>query len=335
MGFSPSTGHQVTTSIFSNIVDAETGSFVSSLTVSGVPVDIVGFNAGALKNVVEDTTPQLGGTLDAQDNNITNVDVLTIGTLNATTGLGSQLSAQTFDIIEVGHLTTENGTVGIPSHSFVNDSQLGMFRVAANRLGFTSNGILRAEVTASGIEIPAGLALTISGVEVVAGPHDGGEVNTGANVGGSNGEVFREKVGEQLRFRTLDGGNNVIITNNSFNIEIAVPGPLKVADGSAAIPTYAFTNDFNIGMFRVAENRLGFTADGVLRATVTTSGLEVNNGDFFASTVTSVEQLNLAPRTNTQKDAVSTPVAGSTLFNTTSGTVNVYDGTSWRELAYI
>ncbi len=38
MGFSPSTGHQVTTSIFSNIVDAATGSFVESLTISGVPV---------------------------------------------------------------------------------------------------------------------------------------------------------------------------------------------------------------------------------------------------------------------------------------------------------
>jgi hypothetical protein len=38
MGFSPSTGHQVTTSIFSNIVDAATGSFTQGLTVSGTPV---------------------------------------------------------------------------------------------------------------------------------------------------------------------------------------------------------------------------------------------------------------------------------------------------------
>jgi len=38
MGFSPSTKHTTTTSIFSNIVDADTGSFVTSLTVSGVSV---------------------------------------------------------------------------------------------------------------------------------------------------------------------------------------------------------------------------------------------------------------------------------------------------------
>lgn len=38
MGFSPSTKHQTTTSIYSNIIDATDGSFTNSLTVSGVPV---------------------------------------------------------------------------------------------------------------------------------------------------------------------------------------------------------------------------------------------------------------------------------------------------------
>lgn len=44
----------------------------------------------------------------------------------------------------------------------------------------------------------------------------------------------------------------------------------------------------------------------------------------------------LPPRmTNGQKDAVGSPSTGSMIFNTTSGTVNVYDGSSWRELAYV
>ncbi len=42
MGFSPSDKHQTTSSIFSNIVDATSGSFTTSLTVSGTAVDISG-----------------------------------------------------------------------------------------------------------------------------------------------------------------------------------------------------------------------------------------------------------------------------------------------------
>ena len=65
-----------------------------------------------------------------------------------------------------------------------------------------------------------------------------------------------------------------------------------------------------------------------------TEGIAAASGTF--SQVVGVgELLNLPPRTNTQKDAVTTPLAGSMIFNTTSGTVNVFDGTSWKELAFI
>jgi hypothetical protein len=76
MGFSPSNKHGTTTSIFSNIVDAATGSFVDSLTVSGVAVvtGTVGGGGGGLNNVVEDTTPELGGNLGALLNDISNVN---------------------------------------------------------------------------------------------------------------------------------------------------------------------------------------------------------------------------------------------------------------------
>lgn len=40
MGFSPSEKHGTTTSIFSNIVDATTGTFTEGLTVSGTPVTL-------------------------------------------------------------------------------------------------------------------------------------------------------------------------------------------------------------------------------------------------------------------------------------------------------
>jgi hypothetical protein len=50
----------------------------------------------------------------------------------------------------------------------------------------------------------------------------------------------------------------------------------------------------------------------------------------FASTTKGI----LAPRmTTTQRDAVGTPAVGLKIFNTTTGKENVYNGSSWEELA--
>jgi hypothetical protein len=36
--------------------------------------------------------------------------------------------------------------------------------------------------------------------------------------------------------------------------------------------------------------------------------------------------------TTAQRDAISNPVAGFVLYNTTTNTLNVYNGTSWQEV---
>lgn len=57
-------------------------------------------------------------------------------------------------------------------------------------------------------------------------PHEttggtGGEPNTGQNLGAGEGEVFAQKSGFSLEFRTLKQGNNVTITQSANEIEIA------------------------------------------------------------------------------------------------------------------
>jgi len=47
----------------------------------------------------------------------------------------------------------------------------------------------------------------------------GGEVNRGANVGGYN-ELYKEKVGVELRFRTIDHGDNLSITQGTDTLTI-------------------------------------------------------------------------------------------------------------------
>ena len=58
-------------------------------------------------------------------------------------------------------------------------------------------------------------------VEFVSGT---GEDNTGANVGAGTGLVFRDKIGVTLNFKSLIGGTNVTIIDNSDDITISSTG---------------------------------------------------------------------------------------------------------------
>lgn len=59
----------------------------------------------------------------------------------------------------------------------------------------------------------------------VCGSIDVGETDVdGANVGGAEGEIFRDKTGTTLNFKTLNAGANITITNNADTIDIAATG---------------------------------------------------------------------------------------------------------------
>lgn len=154
MGFSPSNKHGTTTSIFSNIVDAETGSFVSSLTVSGVPVDIAGLGAGALNNIVEDTSPQLGGALDCLDNTVFNAEFVQ----------GDRLIAG------------NDGAHGasLPHFTWNVDTDSGMYRDGIDAIGFSAGGNSIVSINTIGMTMDVG-TLTVSGVPVdITGGGGGG-----------------------------------------------------------------------------------------------------------------------------------------------------------------
>jgi len=60
----------------------------------------------------------------------------------------------------------------------------------------------------------------------------GGEVNEGANVGTGPGDVYRDKTGTTLNFRTLesqDGSLDISTTGNTVNLEVAPAPPLPCA----------------------------------------------------------------------------------------------------------
>lgn len=65
-------------------------------------------------------------------------------------------------------------------------------------------------------------------------PPSSGEVNDGLNVGGAVGEIFRDKFGVDLNFRTIEstGGNIDIVTNaDTVDINVTFPPSGEVNDG--------------------------------------------------------------------------------------------------------
>jgi hypothetical protein len=63
-----------------------------------------------------------------------------------------------------------------------------------------------------------------SGWWVCADAGGSGEANTGANVGTGTGNVFRDKSGVTLNFKTLKEGSNISITDNADDITISASG---------------------------------------------------------------------------------------------------------------
>lgn len=121
-----------------------------------------------IANIVEDTTPQLGGNLDAQTNNITNLGTVNTHTIPGGTGTFALTSDITFTASSTDTLT--NKTINSASNTITitesNISDLGSYITASstdtlsNKTISTSNNTISGLVTETGstgsAEIPTG-----------------------------------------------------------------------------------------------------------------------------------------------------------------------------------
>ncbi len=52
------------------------------------------------------------------------------------------------------------------------------------------------------------------------------------------------------------------------------PAGISGVDGTVSLPSYSFTSDLDVGMYRIGANDLGFAVNGVLNLEVTTTGIK-------------------------------------------------------------
>jgi hypothetical protein len=152
----------------------------------------------------------------------------------------------------------QTASATVPTFSFVGDTNTGMYKPSASQdnLGFSTGGVARLEIwdgdsTGSSNGIRTFLSIRgIAGSVTVPSFTFTGDDNTGMYSPGA--DVLGFVAGGTMRVSVSTAGLNLLVQ-------------ALAADGSAAAPAYAFTNEPDCGMFLTAVNSPAFASAGVER----------------------------------------------------------------------
>lgn len=191
------------------------------------------------------------------------------------------------------------GTATTPNHSFITDTNTGMYNAGADNLGFTVGGTHRLGITTTAITsvlpvllpngtvgapalAPSGdpdtglysvsanrLGITAQGVQVMSLGHDAVGYGVRVNAPAADQVPLRIQAAGSQTARLLEyyGGFGTLVSG------VASGGAYEAPDGIATAPGFRFLNDPNTGLYSVAADELGITAGGTLRLTVKAGGV--------------------------------------------------------------
>lgn len=128
----------------------------------------------------------------------------------------------------------------------------------ASNIGSVGDGVFAQKV---GVDLQFknliagnGIAITpsASALSISASGGGGGEANTASNVGTGDGQVFKEKSGVDLRFKTIKDGNGIDVQNGTDEITIVGKTISNVGTGAEIIKEEV-ANDYKIRSIKGAE----------------------------------------------------------------------------------
>ena len=120
-----------------------------------------------------------------------------------------------------------------------------------------------------------------------------GKVGDGVNVGGAT-EIFRDKTGTTLNFRTLSGGSNTTVTSigDINRVDVTIPAGMNTyVTGFTYDDNNKFTINDNAGSaFTATINQLsGLTVNGTLSATTLDGGVILSGGTNLTTIIESLD----------------------------------------------
>lgn len=180
-----------------------------------------------------------------------------------------------------------NGSAGSPAYSFSSDTDTGMYRNAANELGFATGGSERLKITNTQVTATvAQFLLTDQGSD-------------------ANFTISKQAVADDavLTFQTnfstrgilgLSGNDDFVIkvspdgasftdaiTVDKDDGTVSLAGLLRANYGSAATPGISFNGDGNTGIYRNANDEIGFATGGSERFKITNTQITSSVGNFL------------------------------------------------------
>lgn len=158
-----------------------------------------------------------------------------------------------------------DGTNSAPSISFSGDTNTGMYTAVANTVSFTTDGTERLSVgntDTSGGGATRGIRSTLS----FRGPAGSATVPAFTFTGDDNTGYY--SVGADQLGISVGGTLRATWTTAALVLTV----PVSAANGAAATPSYAFTNDLDTGMYRAGTDILAFATAGTLRFAIDAGG---------------------------------------------------------------
>ena len=247
-----------------------------------------------------------------------------IPTVSGASNLGDP--AHYFDYLYVNHLVGSSGTSGFITSGVSLGTGFPVFNdVLGSILRFNSiSGIGAVTVSSNGNLI------TISGT-------DTGEVNTASNVGTGNG-WFKQKSGLDLQFKTITSGNNIVIINNTDDLNVGMSLTPTFTSIFASLISGTTINSDTVNSKIVSgttinndtlNSKLGIFTTSVNSSTISGTTISGNT-----ATITTINNTTLNGSTGLFTTTVNSPIVSGTTVNSDThnnkGTINtqVLSGTT-------
>lgn len=189
---------------------------------------------------------------------------------------------------------------------------------------FANNAIFQGRVQFNDTSLSGGPLVDVS----AATPSTVGLKLTGAS--GQTADTFQIRSGSSQTGKLLNiqdsAGTTQVYVDTSFNL---VANLFRGGNGTASAPSLSFSGDTNTGIYREAADTLAITTNSTKRLSIGSTGITSAYGPLDLSAAGASGYLVLPKLTSTQRAALSTPVDGTLIFNTTTNQIEVYENSSW------